>query len=241
MGRGWSTVADSSLTRTAQRTSTAAGSGCELDAERQSDSGEVLSGVAARAQQAEVEKQEGEAKLTARRDMTFLAAGLSIALYALAVNALDYGLLEHVGADGIQPDVDRLTTVFAAAGGTKALHELIGRKRRRSPLRREEVRRLPALRADRRGERHVGTRSLRRTLPGSAALDGQPARTRSGSPPASCEDAIGGRVLPAAHSCCLSRPNGAPRALENVGGCRRLCQVLLSQFHQYRISQPVLQ
>lgn len=46
---------------------------------------------------------------------------------AVAVNRLNYGLLEHVGATGINSRTDRFFTMLAAAGGTKALHELIGR------------------------------------------------------------------------------------------------------------------
>ncbi len=93
--------------------------------------------VAKQTQEAATDKQESEEKVKeARRDIALFAGGLSIVLCALATNALDYGLLEHVGAQvfdplvgggGINPDHDRLLTALAAAGGTKALHELIGR------------------------------------------------------------------------------------------------------------------
>jgi hypothetical protein len=63
----------------------------------------------------------------ARRDITFLAHGLSIAICAVAVNGLNYGVLSRVGADGVSAGLDRLLTMLAAAGGTKALHELISR------------------------------------------------------------------------------------------------------------------
>lgn len=77
---------------------------------------------------AETKKEAGETKVAeARRDITFLAHGVSIAASALAVNALNYGLLTHIGAEGVSAGIDRLFTVLAAAGGTKALHELIGR------------------------------------------------------------------------------------------------------------------
>jgi hypothetical protein len=72
------------------------------------------------------EAAEGEVKET-RREITFLAHGVSVAVCAVGVNALNYGVLAHIGAQGFNPDVDRLLTVAAAAGGTKALHELIGR------------------------------------------------------------------------------------------------------------------
>jgi hypothetical protein len=45
----------------------------------------------------------------------------------MAVNVLNYGLVGQVGADGVDRWVDRLLTALAAAGGTKALHELVGR------------------------------------------------------------------------------------------------------------------
>lgn len=89
---------------------------------------QVVTAVATKNQEAVEKKEEGEAKVAeARRDIKFLAHGVSLTVCALAVNALNYGLLEHVGAVGVKPDVDRLLTVVAAAGGTKALHELIGR------------------------------------------------------------------------------------------------------------------
>jgi cytochrome c-type biogenesis protein CcmH/NrfG len=81
---------------------------------------------AARTAATEKEEQEEEVK-DARRDINFLASGVSIAVCALAVNVLNYGLLSHVGAQGVDGRWDRLFTLLAAAGGTKALHELIGR------------------------------------------------------------------------------------------------------------------
>ena len=62
-----------------------------------------------------------------RKDHAFLAGGLSVALCALAVNALNYRLMNHLGATGVSAGLDRVLTALAAAGGTKALHELIGR------------------------------------------------------------------------------------------------------------------
>lgn len=92
------------------------------------DVGEALSQAVSETQQAATRMTQGEAKVEeARRDITFLAHGVSIAVCAVAVNALNYGLLSHVGAQGVDGGVDRLFTVLAAAGGTKALHELIGR------------------------------------------------------------------------------------------------------------------
>jgi hypothetical protein len=74
------------------------------------------------------EKKKAEEKIEAKRlDHVFLGHGLSFAVCALGVNGLNYGLLDHVGAQGVHGDVDRLLTAAAAAGGTKALHELIGR------------------------------------------------------------------------------------------------------------------
>lgn len=77
---------------------------------------------------AATQKKEGEEKAEgARRDIVFLGHGVSFAACALAVNWLNYGLLQHIGAEGVDGRVDRLFTALAAAGGTKALHELIGR------------------------------------------------------------------------------------------------------------------
>lgn len=41
--------------------------------------------------------------------------------------ALNYGLLESLGTTGVDGDVDRFVTALAAAGGSKASHELVGR------------------------------------------------------------------------------------------------------------------
>lgn len=98
-----------------------------VDADR-ANIGEALNAAVAQTQEAATKKQEGEANVNeARRDIKFLAGGLSVTLCALAVNGLNYGLLDHIGAKDIEPGLDRLVTVLAAAGGTKALHELIGR------------------------------------------------------------------------------------------------------------------
>lgn len=64
---------------------------------------------------------------TARTDITFLAHGLSILLAAIAVNWLDYGIFTHLGATGISESADHLFSALAAAGGSKGVHELIGR------------------------------------------------------------------------------------------------------------------
>ena len=90
--------------------------------------GSAVSAVTATTEAATAEKTAGEKEVKeARKDITFLAHGVSIAVCALAVNGLNYGLLSHIGAVNINADIDRLFTVIAAAGGTKALHELIGR------------------------------------------------------------------------------------------------------------------
>lgn len=84
--------------------------------------------TAADAKQAGEDKKKNEAVVEERRrDIAFLALGLSIALSAVAVRQLNYGLLVHIGAENVNVNLDRLLTVLAAAGGTKALHELIGR------------------------------------------------------------------------------------------------------------------
>lgn len=88
----------------------------------------VVESAANRTSAAAETKKEAEKKVDeARRDITFLAHGVSIVVCALAVNWLNYGLLQHIGAEGVDGGLDRLFTALAAAGGTKALHELIGR------------------------------------------------------------------------------------------------------------------
>lgn len=62
-----------------------------------------------------------------RSDVAFVGLGLSILLAGLAVNALNYGILNSLGTTGVDRDLDRLLTALAAAGGSKALHELVGR------------------------------------------------------------------------------------------------------------------
>ena len=54
-------------------------------------------------------------------------SGLSLALCALAVNGLNYRLMDAIGADGVSAGFDRLLTALAAAGGSKSLHDLISR------------------------------------------------------------------------------------------------------------------
>lgn len=71
-----------------------------------------------------------EAKETvdkARTDISFVAHGFSILVCALAVIWLNYGLMKHIGAQGVGVRIDHLLTALAAAGGAKGLHELIGR------------------------------------------------------------------------------------------------------------------
>lgn len=63
----------------------------------------------------------------ARSDTAFVGLGLSLLLSALAVNALNYGLFSSLGTTGVHEDLDRFVTALAAAGGSKAVHELIGR------------------------------------------------------------------------------------------------------------------
>lgn len=63
----------------------------------------------------------------ARTDLSFLALGLSILLCAIAVNALNYGILASLGTTHVNGDLDRLFTALAAAGGSKGVHELVGR------------------------------------------------------------------------------------------------------------------
>lgn len=62
-----------------------------------------------------------------RTDITFLAHGLSILLAAIGVKLVNYGIFSHLGATGVAENVDQLLTALAAAGGSKSLHELIGR------------------------------------------------------------------------------------------------------------------
>ena len=62
-----------------------------------------------------------------RTDIMFLAHGLSILLCAIAVNWMNYGFMSSIGATNLNGDLDRLLTALAAAGGSKGLHELIGR------------------------------------------------------------------------------------------------------------------
>lgn len=89
---------------------------------------EAVGSTLATTQDATTKKVEGEKEVKeARRDLRFFAGGLSVTLCALGVNALNYNLLTHVGAEEVNSDLGRLVTVFAAAGGTKTLHELIGR------------------------------------------------------------------------------------------------------------------
>jgi hypothetical protein len=62
-----------------------------------------------------------------RADIRFLSHGLSILFCAIAVNGTNYGMMDSLGAHGLSNDVNRLLTALAAAGGSKGLHELIGR------------------------------------------------------------------------------------------------------------------
>lgn len=88
----------------------------------------VVEAAANRTSAAAETKKDAETKVDeARRDITFLAHGVSILVCALAVNWLNYGLFQHIGAAGVDGGLDRMFTALAAAGGTKALHELIGR------------------------------------------------------------------------------------------------------------------
>lgn len=63
----------------------------------------------------------------ARKDIAFVGLGLSLLLAVLAVNHLNYGMLSSIGTTGVDGDIDRLLTALAAAGGSKGLHELVGR------------------------------------------------------------------------------------------------------------------
>lgn len=40
---------------------------------------------------------------------------------------MNYGIMDSLGVTGLNNDLNRLLTALAAAGGSKALHELIGR------------------------------------------------------------------------------------------------------------------
>jgi hypothetical protein len=62
-----------------------------------------------------------------RADIRFLSHGLSILFCAIAVNWTNYGMMDSLGAHGLSNDLNRLITALAAAGGSKGLHELIGR------------------------------------------------------------------------------------------------------------------
>jgi hypothetical protein len=83
-----------------------------------------LSVVADKAADKTAAKEDAD---VARKDIAFLAGGLAVLLCAIGVNALNFGLVGHIGATGVNGDLDRLLTTLAAAGGTKTLHELIGR------------------------------------------------------------------------------------------------------------------
>jgi len=73
-------------------------------------------------------KEKKEAEVDDKRtDVLFLAHGLSILLAAIAVNWMNYGIMDSLGVTGLNSDLNRLLTALAAAGGSKALHELIGR------------------------------------------------------------------------------------------------------------------
>jgi len=76
------------------------------------------------ASDASTEKKKVDEK---RTDITFLAHGLSILLAAIGVKLVNYGIFDYLGASGVNQDVDHLLTALAAAGGSKSLHELIGR------------------------------------------------------------------------------------------------------------------
>lgn len=103
---------------------------------------DALAAVAKQTEGAADQKKKSEGVVKERRrDIAFLAGGLSIALCGTAVNALNYGLLARIGAENVNSDVDRLVTALAATGGTKVLHELIGRVQRlRNPPKRAKSR-----------------------------------------------------------------------------------------------------
>jgi hypothetical protein len=61
------------------------------------------------------------------KDISFLSHGLSILFAAIAVNWTNYGMMDSLGALHLNGDLNRLLTALAAAGGSKGLHELIGR------------------------------------------------------------------------------------------------------------------
>jgi hypothetical protein len=62
-----------------------------------------------------------------RTDILFLTHGLAIALSVGAVTCLNYGIMASLGASNVNGELDRFLTALAAAGGSKGLHELIGR------------------------------------------------------------------------------------------------------------------
>lgn len=73
-------------------------------------------------------KEKKEAEVDDKRtDVLFLTHGLSILLAAIAVNWMNYGIMDSLGVTGLNDNLNRLLTALAAAGGSKALHELIGR------------------------------------------------------------------------------------------------------------------
>lgn len=78
--------------------------------------------------QTKTEAESAEEKLQeAVGPIRAFGLGVSILVCAAAVTTLDYSLLRHVGVTNTAPWADQILTTLAAAGGTKALHDLIGR------------------------------------------------------------------------------------------------------------------
>jgi hypothetical protein len=85
-------------------------------------------GIRAALIQAQAPQQEEVKKVNqAKTALTFLGHGISFFACVIAVNALNFGILRTIGAQNVSGDLDRFVTALAAAGGGKALHELVGR------------------------------------------------------------------------------------------------------------------
>jgi hypothetical protein len=63
----------------------------------------------------------------ARADLAVLAAGLGFGLAYALVGYLGVGILNIIGVHHLAPEMDRAFTALAITGGSKGLHELIGR------------------------------------------------------------------------------------------------------------------
>lgn len=63
----------------------------------------------------------------ARTEITVLAQGLAFGMAYALVSYLEFGIFKAIGVAGFEPGLDRVLTAIAVMGGSKGLHELIGR------------------------------------------------------------------------------------------------------------------